>query len=90
MTTVDLTPIDAEALAIIVKRGPISCANLGDALWYGKTERRYGNCSCPFARPAGKVVARLRRLGLVCPEDRGLKYEATARGRAVHAGEPTS
>lgn len=74
-----MTEIDARALAIIVKRGPISCANLGDELW--NRRRSAGNCSCPYARPAGKVVKRLRELGLVEPEFRGHKYQATTKGK---------
>lgn len=39
--------------ALLVRPG-----GFGDALWGGK--RRSGNCSCPYARQAGKVLNRLR------------------------------
>jgi hypothetical protein len=53
---------DKRALAILRRGGAMTCARLGEALW-GRTGK--GNCSCPWARPAGKLLHRLRRLGLV-------------------------
>ncbi|MBV8722465.1 MAG: winged helix-turn-helix transcriptional regulator [Candidatus Eremiobacteraeota bacterium] len=58
-----MTPIEARALRLIIKHGPITCANLGDHLWPDKP--RPSSCSCPFARPAGAVVKRLKARGLV-------------------------
>lgn len=46
-------------------RGPLTCAVLGGLLWYGKHPGAYGNCSCPFARPAGRVLRGLQKRGLV-------------------------
>ena len=64
-----LSDLDARALLIVVKNNWITCARLGDQLW-GKPGR--GNCSCPWARPAGVVVKRLRKRGLV-EQDRQVK-----------------
>jgi len=58
----NLSPLDARALLIIVKRTGITCANLGAELW---GRRAYVNCSCPWARPAGVVMKRLRLAALV-------------------------
>jgi hypothetical protein len=57
-----LSLLDARAMLVIVKNNGIGCATLGDQLW-GKPGR--GNCSCPWARPAGVVMKRLRDKGLV-------------------------
>ncbi len=60
-----MTPLsesEARALLIIVKHGYVSCANLGNDLWH-KGGR--DNCSCPFARPAGAVIKKLRARGFV-------------------------
>ena len=57
-----LSVIEQRALLVIVKSNGATCANLGAELW-GRAGN--GNCSCPWARPAGKVVKRLRELGLV-------------------------
>jgi hypothetical protein len=50
------------ALALLRERGPQTCARLGDALWH-KGGR--GNCSCPYARPAGRLLHHMLALGLV-------------------------
>lgn len=57
-----LSQTDVKALEAL-KRGPMTCANLGSELW--GANRRGGNCSCPWARPAGKLLHRLERRGLV-------------------------
>jgi hypothetical protein len=53
---------DQRALAILRERGPLPCSQLGEALW---GRRGAGNCSCPWARPAGRLLHRLLKLGLV-------------------------
>jgi len=83
-----LTEIEARALACIRDFGrPVSAANLGDMVWRkGPQDRRYGNCSCPFARPAGKVLKRLREMGLtelVSTNDRSCLHGLTGRGRRL-------
>ena len=79
-----MTPLsqsEARALLLIVKYVSITCAWLGQELW-GKPGR--GNCSCPWARPAGVVIKRLRARGFVeryhrAGDPRTL-YKATWRG----------
>lgn len=83
-----LTEIERRALECMREWGrPVSAANLGDNVWRrGPQDRRYGNCSCPFARPAGKVLKRLRELGLtelVSAEGRSDLHGLTALGRRV-------
>lgn len=59
-----LSPLDARALLVIMKwNGHVTCANLGSELW--SEGRPPGNCSCPWARPAGVVIKRLLAAGLV-------------------------
>ena len=86
----DLSAIEARALGVIVLHGEITCANLGDLLWH-KGGR--GNCSCPFARPAGLVIKRLRKLGLVDlflrDGDPRTLYAANWKGKAIFAAYPT-
>lgn len=81
MVTGQLTDIEARAL-VIIARSPTTCASLGDQLWH-KGGR--GNCSCPFARPAGVVVKRLKARGFVERElaDVLTLYTATRAGRAA-------
>jgi hypothetical protein len=64
-----LSLLDARALLVVVKNNGITCARLGDELWGWHTA---GNCSCPWARPAGVVMKRLRVAGLV-EHDRSVK-----------------
>jgi len=77
-----LTPSEARALLGIVKHVFITCANLGSVLW-GRNVA--GNCSCPWARPAGKVVKRLRTYGLV--ERHRVTGDPRTFYRATTAGE---
>lgn len=90
---------EQDARRVLIKYGPISCANMGAELWQGGrgaglppiNHRRYGNCSCPFARPAGKLIARLVRLGHARParaKDRRL-YEITSAGERAFFAENT-
>jgi hypothetical protein len=60
----DLTPTEVKALVVIGKHIFISCANLGAMLW-GEDGYHGSNCSCPYARPAGRVVKSLLAKGLV-------------------------
>lgn len=48
-----------------LSRGPMTCANLGWLLWGARKGRQTWNCSCPFARPAGRVLRGLAKRGLV-------------------------
>lgn len=57
-----MTDHDQRALAIIKQHGPLSCTVLGDHL-FADSERRAKRQS--WARPAGKVIARLVKAGLV-------------------------
>ena len=55
-----LTKAENLALDTLLRlRHPTSAANLGALMW-GRSG--FGNCSCPWARPAGAVLARLRKL----------------------------
>lgn len=53
----------------------------GEAL-FGKGVKRSGNCSCPYARAGGRVLGRLRRLGLAVRIDEGRTHgwQITRRG----------
>jgi len=72
-----VTDIEERAFRILAE-GPITCARLGERLW-GKTGR--GNCSCPWARPAGALLKRLRERGLVrrAPDKHHTLYELVPR-----------
>ena len=77
-----LTEADERALRVLV-----TCMTLvrpqhfGELLW--PSQRRAGNCSAPFARPAGRVLNRLKAAGLaeylVHKDEWG--WTATAAGR---------
>ena len=85
-----------DVLRVLIKHGPISCANLGAELWHGGrgaglpplNKRGYGNCSCPFARPAGRLVQRLVRDGLAErhyeEHDERTMYKATRKGERAY------
>jgi hypothetical protein len=62
---VDLTEGDVKALRLLVSfQGRlIGPGAFGDTLW-GRRDRGGSNCSCPYARPAGKVLNRLKRAAL--------------------------
>ena len=86
-----LSPIEARALRAAVKYMAITCALLGYVLW-GKPGR--GNCSCPWARPAGGVIKRLRARGLIqrhrVPGDPRTFYRPTWRGeKLLRTDNPT-
>jgi hypothetical protein len=79
-----LTTVERRAVEIMgrLRSGEsISCTTLGEQLW---PTRRSGTCPC--ARPAGSVLHRLRRLGLVIRvigEYRD-EYSLTRLGRAIY------
>lgn len=77
-----LSEIEARALLAIVKYVAITCATLGGELWPG---RRHSNCSCPFARPAGAVIKKLRARGLV--ERHYIQSDPRTLYKATRAGE---
>jgi hypothetical protein len=55
----ELTAIESRALGLLSKR-PMNCTELGEALWStGRVNRQ------SYARPAGKIIQRLVRAGLV-------------------------
>ena len=62
---VDLTEADVVALRLLVSlKGVLTGPGaFGDYLW-GRQDRRGSNCSCPYARQAGKVLNRLKRAEL--------------------------
>ena len=74
--------VEATALLALIKWNGMTCALLGNELWHNGRGR--GNCSCPFARPAGAVVKRLRAMGFAekyrIPGDPRTFYRATWRG----------
>jgi len=78
-----LIPTEARALLALVKYVYMTCANLGDELW--STKKIAGNCSCPYARPAGAIVKRLRARGLV--ERHRVDGDHRTFYRATRAGE---
>ena len=43
---------------------PMGPNNIGMAAWSPR-QQHYGNCSAPYARPAGKILNALQRHGLV-------------------------
>lgn len=58
-----LTTIEKRVLAILGK-GPARPSDIGFDLWYG-VRTKGGGSSNPFTRPAGRVLRRLERMGLV-------------------------
>jgi hypothetical protein len=58
-----LTHIEKRALAFLAT-GPKTCNDLGSELWYG-VRTHGGGSSNPFSRPAGRLLHRLLRMGLV-------------------------
>jgi hypothetical protein len=79
-----LTDADVRALCLLVEqKALVGPGYFGDLLW-GR-ERHMSNCSCPYARPAGKVLGRLKAAGLAeyISEERPMKRWGW---RATHAG----
>lgn len=54
------SPIERRAIKILRKRGPMTASNLGAELW-GTASRK----PQAYARPAGRLLKRLRDAGLV-------------------------
>ena len=59
-----MTLADERALEVLRRENGrlVGPGYVGSELW-GERQRG-GNCSCPWARPAGKVLKRLERAGL--------------------------
>lgn len=53
--------IERKVLALLKR--PMTCNEVGENLW-GGTGRNY-QCTAPYARPAGKIVRRLQKKGLI-------------------------
>lgn len=72
-----LSQVEQSMLAML-KRGPRSCTDIGSDLW--GTDARMPQA---YARPAGRVLARLRDEGLVeqVLERRRFVYRLTIQGR---------
>lgn len=81
----DLTQSDVRALRLLcTMKALVRPGHFGDLLWPGRY--RGSSCSCPFARPAGKVLNRLRAAGCavyVVRSRRDFGWEATSAGRAL-------
>lgn len=58
-----------EAFVILKKHGPMRCGVLGSWLFPAATGAV--NCSCPYARIAGKITKRLRDQGRAYYDKRG-------------------
>ena len=81
----EYTEAELKFMAVMAENGPSRCAWLGERMW-GADSHGAVNCSCPFARPAGKMIKRLRQLGLVADPVRdkyGSKYHLTIKGQKV-------
>lgn len=76
-----LSEIEARVLNAIAKLNDhATCASIGSLVWPSAR----GSSSCPHARPAGAVVARLQRKGYVrrASDDDRIAYQRTASARA--------
>lgn len=58
-----MTELEKRVIKILRRRGPISASYIGEELW----ERRSHGDPLPqrFARPAGRILQRMKRTGLV-------------------------
>lgn len=60
----DLSNVEREMLALLTA-APQRCTGLGEQLWYhGRGSTAGGRSTCAWARPAGKVLHRLKARGL--------------------------
>lgn len=58
-----MTESQREMLALLTPE-PQRCAGLGERLWHhGRGNQASGTSTCPWARPAGKVLRHLEKLG---------------------------
>lgn len=82
-----MTEADVLALKLLVaqKGVLIRPGCFGDYLWGAASKRRNGNCSCPFARQAGKVLNRLKARGFAecVREGKQWGWRATESGRTT-------
>ena len=73
-----LSKTDSDVLSRLASLGPQSCTEIGEHVWGGKRNRQ-----C-YARPAGRVLHRLKRAGLVDryydKAQRRLVWETTVAG----------
>lgn len=72
--------------ALLRERGPMTLTEIGEALWGGKVNRQ------SYARPAGAMVARARRQGIVrqaLSMDLGWKRDAMDTARWMLTSEET-
>lgn len=61
----ELTAVEHEMFMLLTTSEPKRCAYLGEQLWhFGRGLRAKGTSTCPWARPAGKVLHRLKDKGL--------------------------
>lgn len=77
-----LSEAEARALFALVKHVYMTCAVLGAQLWGTKN---LSNCSCPWARPAGAVIKKLKARGFV--ERHYVMGDHRTLYRATRAGE---
>lgn len=91
------TPLPEPTLTELAMLGAVlklnhrgTCAALGDFLWGQFSKRGYSNCSCPYARPAGRVLASLVRRGLVQRhhDAHATMFRATRAGERTYAKDP--
>lgn len=62
MTDADLSDIERKAIAFLASGRGRTCNEVGEHLW-GEQGYHGSACSCPFARPAGRLLHKLKRLG---------------------------
>lgn len=92
-----MTDIEKRALAVLAaatNREQLLGPNfVGDQLWGANSARRSGNCSAPYARPAGKLLNRLRdrgfcewvTVGVGKRENRGWRITPAGRRALIEA-----
>jgi hypothetical protein len=82
-----VTPADRRALGVLndlTAEGQfVRPGAFGDTLW--STKRASGNCSCPYARQAGKVLRRLHAQGFAEWRHEGSSWgwQITRAGKAA-------
>lgn len=74
----NLTDPEIAMLRALVLMGPSKCSKLGDQLWPDSK----GSNSCPMARPAGALLARMRKKGLTT-------WDVTVKQGFLHIITPT-
>jgi predicted transcriptional regulator len=72
-----LSPIEERAVAILIRmRGECTASTLGEELW----ARKHSCGPAAYARPAGRLLRRLQRRGLVSCQCDGTHYRWKAEG----------